>query len=156
PSMFPGPVFHRELVTTSRRGRYYAIRAVYGLALLGVVGGQYSARFEAMPLDASMVTIEARARFAAETIGYLSLAQQAGIFLLTPALVAGVVADEKRRKTLHYLLASQLSSGEIVVGKLASRVWFLLVFALIGLPLFVFLTLFGGGETTPIVLAFGG
>ena len=38
-----------------------------------------------------------------------------------PALVAGIISDEYQRKTLHYLLASRLSSAEIVLGKLGAR-----------------------------------
>ena len=40
------------------------------------------------------------------------------ILVLVPALVSGVIADEKQRKTLHYLLTSRLDDLEIVVGKL--------------------------------------
>ena len=47
--------------------------------------------------------------------------QGIAVLLLTPTLVAGVIADERQRKTLHYLLASRLSSGEIILGKLAAR-----------------------------------
>ena len=43
------------------------------------------------------------------------------MLVLTPALVAGVIADEKQRKTLHYLMASRLNSAEIVLGKLLVR-----------------------------------
>ena len=39
--MILGPVFHAELVTTSRRRRYYAARLAYGLTLLALVGWTY-------------------------------------------------------------------------------------------------------------------
>ena len=54
--------------------------------------------------------------FVAITVGQELLA-----LVLTPTLVAGAIAEEKRRKTMHYLLASQLTSAEIVLGKLAAR-----------------------------------
>ena len=47
--------------------------------------------------------------------------QGLGLILLIPALVAGIISDEYQRKTLHYLLASRLSSAEIVLGKLGAR-----------------------------------
>ena len=47
--------------------------------------------------------------------------QLATILLLIPALFGGVIADEKQRKTMHYLMASRLSSSEIVLDKLAAR-----------------------------------
>src|SRR5262249_43268618 len=76
--------------------------------------------------------------------------------LLTPALVAGVIAEEKQRKTLHYLLASRLSSTEIVVGKLAARMLHVGVFLAIGLPVTSLLSLFGGVDPLAVVLVFAG
>ena len=83
-------------------------------------------------------------------------AQGIAILLLTPALVAGVVAEEKRRKTLHYLLASRLTSGEIILGKLAARLLHVGVFLAIGLPIISLLSLFGGVDPKFVVLGFRG
>lgn len=44
--------------------------------------------------------------------------QVVSALLLTPALLAGVIAGEKDRGTLAMLLASRLTSGEIIVGRL--------------------------------------
>ena len=70
---------------------------------------------------------------------------------LTPALVAGVIADESRRKTLHYLLASRLSGAEIVLGKLLARMLHVGVFLAIGLPVIAGLTLFGGIDPNDVL-----
>ena len=40
--MLPGPVFNVELLTTARRPKYYAIRVIYGLALLVIVWQNYA------------------------------------------------------------------------------------------------------------------
>jgi len=45
------------------------------------------------------------------------------------------IAEEKERKTLDFLLASDLRSREIVLGKLASRLAYLTLVLLTGLPL---------------------
>jgi ABC-type transport system involved in multi-copper enzyme maturation permease subunit len=66
------------------------------------------------------------------------------VALLTPAYVAGTVADEKERKTLEFLLATDLAPREILFGKLAARVASLLMYVLAGLPVVAFLQLFGG------------
>jgi len=71
--------------------------------------------------------------------------------LLTPTLVAGVIADERQRKTLHYLLASRLSSGEIILGKLAARLLHVGVFLGLGLPILSLLSLFGGVDPLGVV-----
>jgi ABC-type transport system involved in multi-copper enzyme maturation permease subunit len=62
---------------------------------------------------------------------------------LTPALVARVVADEKQRKTLHYLLASRLTSPEIALGKLLVRMLYLAVLLGVSLPVLSLLVLMG-------------
>src|SRR5262249_29899781 len=61
-----------------------------------------------------------------------------------PAVVAGVIAVEKQRGTLHDLLVSRLSSGEIIVGKLASRLLHVFIYLLVGLPVLGLLTPMGG------------
>ena len=58
--------------------------------------------------------------FAEATFISVRRAQGIALLCLIPALVAGVIADEHQRKTLHYLLASRLSSAEIVLGKLGA------------------------------------
>ena len=63
---------------------------------------------------------------------------------LIPALIAGVIADEHQRKTLHYLLASQLSSAEIVLGKLGARLVHVGSFIALGIPVVCLLALYGG------------
>ena len=63
---------------------------------------------------------------------------------LIPALVAGVIADEYQRKTLHYLLASRLSSAEIVLGKLGARMVHVGTFVALGVPVVCLVALYGG------------
>lgn len=45
---------------------------------------------------------------------------------------------------MHYLMASQLSSGEIVFDKLLARLLHVGVFVVLGMPVICLLTLFGG------------
>jgi ABC-type transport system involved in multi-copper enzyme maturation permease subunit len=55
-----------------------------------------------------------------------------------------VIADEHQRKTLHYLLASRLSSAEIVLGKLGARLVHVASFVALGIPVVCLLALYGG------------
>src|SRR5437588_10629985 len=116
--MILGPVFHAELVTTSQRRRYYLGRLAYGLTLLALAGWTYEAMrrvFEATGQPAAP-GFAFLASMASEIFSAFLTAQVAAVLCLTPAMVAGAIADERQRKTLHYLLASRLSSLEIVVG----------------------------------------
>ncbi len=76
------------------------------------------------------------------------------MLMLTPALVAGAIADEKRRKTLHYLLASRLTGPEIVLGKLLVRMLYVGVLLGVSFPVMSLLVLLGGID--PMLVLFCG
>ena len=157
--MLPGPVFNVELLTTARRYRYYAIRFGYGLLLLFFIwqndpdlfGNRYGFGNHGSQVG---LTIQELAEIGRAIFRTYVIVQAVAILLLTPAFVAGAVAEEKRRKTLHYLLASQLTSGEIILGKLSARLLHVAIFLAIGLPIISLLSLFGGVDPRYIVLAF--
>jgi ABC-type transport system involved in multi-copper enzyme maturation permease subunit len=158
--MGPGPVFRIELITGARRARYFVLRAFYVLILLWVVGQAYTSmtytrRFGTMVAggDTSEMTIAEMSRYAYNIFTSILVVQVLAVICLTPAMVAGVIADERRRKTLHYLLASQLSSGEIVLGKLFARLLHIAVFVALGLPVLSLLTLFGGVDPRAVAIS---
>lgn len=154
--MLPGPVFNAELITTARRARYYAIRLVLGMLLLFFVV-QVAAPWSKSALwKGGEVSIAEMAAIGKNLFGTFAVFQAAAVLVLTPALVAGVVADEKRRKTLHYLMASRLSSAEIILGKLFARLLHLGVFLAVGLPVMSLISLFGGVEPLFVVLVYVG
>jgi ABC-type transport system involved in multi-copper enzyme maturation permease subunit len=142
--MLPGPVFNVELLTTARRARYFVSRAAYGLILLYLVWQNYQAYTWWGNRNRGEVSIREMATFASGIFGTVAIAQAVAVLVLTPALVAGVIADEKQRRTLHYLLSSRLTSGEIVLGKLAARLLLVAVYLAVALPILSLLTLFGG------------
>jgi ABC-type transport system involved in multi-copper enzyme maturation permease subunit len=153
--MLLGPVFHAELLTTARRARYYLARVVYGLALLAVLWSGYrrvQGYVEARGSDE--LSIGEMTDFARTTFGGFVSLQAATIILLTPALVAPVIASEKSRKTMHYLLCSRLNSAEIVLGKLGARLLMLAVILALGVPVLSLLQLFGGIEAREILQAY--
>ena len=170
--MLPGPVFAVELLTTARRARYYALRTFYGLVLLAIFWASYTAyqrsllfnrlvyppggRFPVLvePGPPGEVSAGEMARFARETFFWFAGTQALTVLLITPSLVGGTIASEKRRKTLHYLLASQLSSGEIVLGKLLARMLMVFVYLAAAVPLMFLLRLFGGVELGLIFATF--
>ena len=150
--MIPGPVFSFELLTTSRRGRFYLMRAAYALLLLVIFWSIHStwratADAKLSPREMSL--------FAVICFCSVAVAQVVLVLVLTPALVAGVIADERQRKTLHYLLASRLSGPEIVVGKLLARMLHVAVLLGVGFPVLSLLVLLGGIDPWLIVVACG-
>lgn len=152
--MLPGPVFNVELITTARRARYYAVRLIYGLVLLFLVWSNYEGHSDLA--QGGEISIQQMARFADTMFATFASVQCIMVLLLAPTLVAAVIVDEKQRKTLHYLLASRLTSAEIVLGKLAARMLHLAVFLGVGLPVMSLLTLFGGVDPGLVFATYAG
>jgi ABC-type transport system involved in multi-copper enzyme maturation permease subunit len=152
--MIPGPVFNFELLTTARRGRYYLLRSAYALTLLLILWAIYSV-WLAETVAVGTEPARQAGWFALAAFGGLAVGQMILVLTLTPALVSGVIADEKRRKTLHYLLASRLSGPEIVIGKLLARMLHIGVLLAVSLPVLSMLVLLGGVDPLLILLVCG-
>jgi ABC-type transport system involved in multi-copper enzyme maturation permease subunit len=136
-----GPVLLFDLVRSARRPRFVVARTLYALLIALALGWLFvtsSARHQG-EVPAHQMT-----RFAGNFF-YTFLAIQFGVMvLLTPAYTAGAIAEEKERKTLEFLLATDLSSREIVLGKLTARLLNLGLLLLAGLPVLSFLQFLGG------------
>src|SRR5262245_35780463 len=154
--MLLGPVFRAELIRTPRRRRYYVLRVVYGLALLVLVWLNYLDMMVMARYRGGLVWISEAASFALSTFRAFAIVQVVTLFFLIPALFGGRIADEKQRKTMHYLMASRLSSREIVVDKFLARMLHVAVFVLLGLPVMSLLSLFGGVAWDYVIAAYAG
>jgi len=143
-----GPVFHYEVVRLGRRKSTFIFRLIYILGLMALLGLRYltwledQGYFRASSRD--VIDSQRLSEFATEFFLIFSGVQVVVVALLTPVYVAGSIADEKERKTLEFLLATDLRGHEIVFGKMAARVLTLLMYVLAGLPIIGFLQLFGG------------
>lgn len=153
--MFPGPVFAVELLTIARRARYYAMRVLYGMILLFVFWMTYHEFVESRGGRRVGYSLNEMTAFATQTFALFAITQGLAVVAITPALVAGTIAGEKQRKTLHYLLASTLTDSEIVLGKLLSRMLMIFVFLAAGLPMLFLLMFFGGVDPLLILITFG-
>src|SRR4051812_21421674 len=99
-----GPITDAELTRLARQRRWYVLRVALGLGLLALL---YEAHRETrwISVTGSGWTDDQRVRFVADAILRASLiGQTVAVFFLAPLLVAGAIAEEKQRKTLHYLL----------------------------------------------------
>ncbi len=134
--MLLGPVFEFELARAARRPRFYLLRFGYGFFFLAVLAAAFRGEFVG-GLDASGFEAHRTSRFARDAFAQLILIQGLAVLILTPALVAGAIAREVQRKTLYALLTSDLSSAEIVVGKLAARLLHVVVIVAAGVPILV-------------------
>jgi ABC-type transport system involved in multi-copper enzyme maturation permease subunit len=155
-----GPLFYYDLMRVTRRGRGILLRCCYTLALLGALFCHYYIRFPNHDLLAdpfappALVPPSRMAVLAAGFVLYILLIQTVAVFLLTPAYLAGAVAEERERGTLELLFTTHLSAREIVLGKLLARLTHLVGVVLAGLPLLMLTQLWGGVENRLLVAAF--
>jgi ABC-type transport system involved in multi-copper enzyme maturation permease subunit len=153
-----GPVLFYDLVRAARRGRMFLLRSVYALALLVVLflvyaiflhSGSSMALFSETRLNTQQLA-EFGSGFFLTFVGV----QFAAVFLLTPVFTATAITEEKQRKTLEYLLATDLHNREIVLSKLLSRLLVLLLLLLGGLPVLSFVQFLGGVDPNLVVAGF--
>ncbi len=142
--MLLGPIFTLELVTSVRRLRYYLVRVVYGLILLIILWSCYLESPLNRRLPGEKVSVQETAQFANEFFSVFAVTQLVAVVLLTPAMIAGTIAQERERRTIEYLFASQLSNAEIVLSKFAARLLHVGCELLVGLPVLALAMLMGG------------
>ncbi len=153
--MFPGPVFYSELRKLSRQRRFYAVRFVFGLLLLYFVVQTYaSLRWMFSSPDAVELTVSETAMLGQRLFGTVFWLQSIAVLFLTPALLAGAIAEDRQRRVLDYLLASPLNAAEIVLGKVAARLLYIAVIVASCFPIVSISLLFGGIDPRELALTY--
>jgi ABC-type transport system involved in multi-copper enzyme maturation permease subunit len=148
-----GPVLFYELLRTARRTRYIFIRWTFAVVLAGVLFWLYAMWYADIARH-GRVGVQDLARLA-EYFFFLFMAIQFVVVIaLTPAYTAGAIADEKERKTLEFLLATDLDSREIVLGKLVARLSNLIMLILVGLPILSLMQFFGGIDPNFLLVSY--
>ena len=156
-----GPVFFFDLVRSTRRSNFALLRGVYLLAILVLLFLIYANTVDTgstsiwqilwKPVKVPLAEV---ARFGQSFFYVLVSGQFIAVVLLTPICAASAITEEKERRTLEYMLATELYDREIIFGKLASRLAYLILFVLTGLPVLSFLQFFGGVDPNLVVSAF--
>ncbi len=154
-----GPVLFYDLVRSARQGRTFHLRGAYAFTLLVVLSllyAHYLSRddpFNVLFNQARADSQEVAEFGSAFFLTFLCL-QFVTVFLLTPVFTATAIAEEKERRTLEYLLATDLENREIVLGKLVSRLLALLLLLVSGLPVLSFVQLLGGVDPNLVLAGF--
>ncbi len=149
--LLPGnPIFVRVVFGGSKRVRHLWIRSGYlGILLLVLLISQMGVGWTS---SGSLVSL---AKSASQTFTYVSYVQLALMCFLAPVFTAGAITQEKDAQTFNILLTTPLSNAQIVFGSLISRLYFVLVLLLAGLPVFCVTMLYGGVTGQEIFLSFG-
>jgi ABC-type transport system involved in multi-copper enzyme maturation permease subunit len=149
-----GPVLFYDLMCSARRTRFIMLRVVYAGILFLVliwVASTWSLKQQFSPSPGNPV--EESARMAESYFSTFLTLQMLTVLFLTPAYVAGAISEEKERRTLEFMLATDLANREIVLSKLLSRLANLAFLLLAGLPILSLMQLLGGVD--PLLLLVG-
>ncbi len=156
-----GPVFHFDAIRTARRGRAAVLRALYCAVLLFVLFLVYINWFglgigegAAGLMEEHSIHLNDQAQFAQSFFRTFLVVQFGVMVVLTPAFTAGLVVEEKERGTLDDLTLTELTTAEVIVGKLLSRVSHLILLQLAGVPVLALLQLLGGVSPSLLVAGF--
>jgi ABC-type transport system involved in multi-copper enzyme maturation permease subunit len=150
-----GPVALYELVRATRRSHFVLYR-LYAYFLFILLALFYCVWTVASPNSAQELRLPAAemAAFGGTFVFTFLALQLLALAVLTPAYTAGVLAEEKARGTLEFLLATDLRNREIVLGKLVARLGNLLLILLTGLPAVAFLQFLGGIDPLLVLAGF--
>ena len=144
-----GPLFLFDLYQATRRSRYFLLRmyVYFVLLLLFCVVVSWSSRTQ-------LADRQPRRRIAENLFYVFLLAHAVFAALLTPGYVASALTEEKERNTLEALMATDLSSREIVLSKLGVRLANLLLMLLTGLPIVTAFLVVGGVDPSLAIVGY--
>ncbi len=94
------------------------------------------------------------AKVSARIFQQMSYLQLGLVALLAPVFTAGSITQEKDSQTYDILLATPLTNGQIVLGSLLSRLFFVVALLVSGIPIFSITQIFGGVAIRSIVMSF--
>src|SRR6476469_888854 len=145
------PILLRVVETGGKKKRDLFIRCGYlGLLIIVVVfalatsGGQSS----------GSMSLSSLTNTSKQTFRYMSYLQLLLVSLLAPIFTAGAITQEKDSQTYDILLATPLTNGQIVLGSLMSRLFFVIALLVSGIPIFSVTQIFGGVAIRSIVMSF--
>lgn len=133
------PIAVRLVQNGSRRTRHMYIRSAYLAVLVVVLLWSLLIKGGAAELGYRELAEAGAQSFIA--IAYLQVGL---ICVIAPVFMAGAIAQEASPRTWEVLLTTPMSAGEIVLGNLFGRLFFILALLFASLPLFALVQYFGG------------
>lgn len=143
PDLLAGPIFHKELRVSSRRRRNYVLRSVYLLLLLLFIAGTWSTatNFGQLVGASAIQQMAGVGKAVTTTVVWF---QFVALQLVALVLCSTSICDEVQRRTLGVLLTTPITSTQIVVGKMLSRMLQLFILLALSLPVLAVVRVFGG------------
>ncbi len=141
-SRLTGPIFDKELRVSSRRRRNYVLRFWYIMLLTFFIASVW---MSVVQFQGTTAYQKSRMALAGKTVVSTIVAFQFfATQLIAIIMLSTSISDEIYHKTLGALMTTPISSFQIVMGKLLSKLLQLLLLLAISLPLLAVVRVFGG------------
>ncbi len=149
-------ITEREMLASSRKKELYWSRFLIGFVIfLGFAYLTYLENQEPTYFE-NGVSHQELSQILQATFASVMYCQLMLVLVATPGLFAGTFPDERKRKTLHYLLQTPLSGVEIVLGKLLAGMARVASALLVVFPIVMMFTLLGGIDPLLVLLGYAG
>ena len=145
------PILVRVVETKSKRRFDLFVRCGY----LGILVAIVAFAIASGAGTAGSLSLADLAKNSAQLFQSLSYSQLALVCFLAPIFTAGAITQEKDSQTYDILLATPLTNGQIVLGSMLSRLFFIVALLISGIPVFSITQIFGGVAIHAIVQSFG-
>src|SRR5688572_4401386 len=144
------PILLRVVESGGKRTRDALIRCGYLGLLIGLVVVLLMSSGESLGSG----DLTALAKTSSQLFQNLSYLQLTLVALLAPIFTAGAITQEKDSQTYDILLSTPLTNGQIVLGSLLSRLFFVIALLISGIPVFSVTQIFGGVAISSIAMSF--
>ena len=142
PSALSGPILGKELRVAARRRRHYALRSVYLISLMV---------FMLLVWSEVMSSYDGSAFWSAEMsetgkmfVTLVTWFQFIYLQIVTVVLLSNAISEEVQRRTLGVLMTTPITSLQIVMGKIFSKLLLLFGLFALSVPLLILMRVFGG------------
>jgi ABC-type transport system involved in multi-copper enzyme maturation permease subunit len=153
PSRLTGPIFDKELRVSSRRRRNYVLRSAYLLVLIILVAGAWSIAFLRSSGTSVAWQVSRTAEIGRSLIITITWFQFLTAQILAAVMLSNSISDEIRRGTMDVLMTTPINCVQIVLGKLFSKLFQLILMLAVSLPLLAVIRVFGGIQWDYVVSA---
>jgi hypothetical protein len=144
PSWLTGPIFDKELRVSSRRRRNYVLRSAYLLVLVFLVAGAWSIALLSGSGKSVAWQVSRSAEIGRSLVLTITWFQFLTAQVLAAVMLSNSISDEIRRGTMDVLMTTPINCVQIVLGKLFSRLFQLILMLAVSLPLLAVIRVFGG------------
>jgi ABC-2 type transport system permease protein len=144
PLRLAGPIFDKELRVSSRQRRLYVLRFAYVCLLLLVTVNLWLISVRIPSAGSAIVQVSRMAEAGKFVVMAIVWFQFVAAQVLAAVLLSDAIGGEIRHRTLDVLLVTPITSVQIVLGKLFSKLLQLVLLLAASLPLLAIVRVFGG------------